>query len=49
MEKQYQKPITEVMSFVSTDIMQLSVASGGGSGLPSGSTGNAPKRRGGVF
>lgn len=48
MEKQYQKPITEVLSFVTTDIMQLSVASGSG-GLGGNPVGNAPKRRGEVF
>ena len=48
-KKNYQIPCTDVARMATTDMMQLSVASGGGGGLPPGSTGNAPKRRGGVF
>ena len=48
-KKNYQVPCTDVARMATTDMMQLSVASGGGGGLPPGSTGNAHKRRGGVF
>ena len=43
MKKYYQIPSTEVVLFASTDIMQLSVASGE---ADSGVIGNAPRRIG---
>lgn len=46
MKKYYQIPSTEVVLFASTDIMQLSVASGE---LTPGIIGNAPRRRNSVF
>ena len=46
MKKNYQIPSTDVVLFASTDIMQLSVASGE---LTPGIIGNAPRRRNSVF